>query len=115
MTFSIGANLTGTWTSAQLINGDTPSVGDHFYSHDGKIFKFVQYDTGAGAVAAVAGQATYYYAPGYLYLIEHPDAKWTQDDERTPVNQDAVVVPMYWMGQLCTSNRALQGRIHDLA
>lgn len=28
---------------------------------DGKIYKFVQYDTGAGNIAAVAGKVTYYY------------------------------------------------------
>jgi hypothetical protein len=30
---------------------------------DGKIYKWVQYDTGAGSVAAVSGQVAYYYAP----------------------------------------------------
>jgi hypothetical protein len=57
----------------------------------------------------------YFLNTKYLYLMEHPDARWTEDDEKTPVNQDAVVVPIYWMGQLCCSNRSLQGRIHDLA
>lgn len=57
----------------------------------------------------------YFLNTKYLYLIEHPDARWTEDDEKTPVNQDAVVVPIYWMGQLVCSNRSLQGRIHDLA
>jgi hypothetical protein len=57
----------------------------------------------------------YYLNTKYLYLMEHPEARWTEDDEKTPINQDAVVVPIYWMGQLCTSNRSLQGRIHDLA
>lgn len=57
----------------------------------------------------------YFLNTKYLYLMEHPDARWTEDDEKTPINQDAVVVPIYWMGQLCTSNRSLQGRIHDLA
>ena len=28
---------------------------------DGKIYKYVQYDTGAGGVAAVSGQVAYYY------------------------------------------------------
>jgi hypothetical protein len=51
----------------------------------------------------------------YLYLMEHPDARWTEDDEKVPVNQDAVVVPIYWMGQLCTSNRSLQGIVIDAA
>lgn len=57
----------------------------------------------------------YFLNTKYLYLMEHPDARWTEDDEKTPVNQDAVVVPVYWMGQCCVSNRSLQGRIHDLA
>lgn len=29
----------------------------------GKIYKWVQYDTGAGSVAAVSGNVAYYYAP----------------------------------------------------
>lgn len=57
----------------------------------------------------------YFLNTKYLYLMEHPDARWTEDDEKVPVNQDAVVVPIYWMGQMCVSNRSLQGRIHDLA
>jgi len=56
----------------------------------------------------------YFLNTKYLYLVEHPDAKWTEDDEKVPTNQDAVVVPIYWMGSLCCSNRSLQGRIHDL-
>jgi hypothetical protein len=63
MPFSVGALLTGTWTAAQLREGTAPSVGDHF-ENDGKVYKFVQYDTGAGPVAAVAGNFAYYYAPG---------------------------------------------------
>lgn len=57
----------------------------------------------------------YFLNTKYLYLMEHPDARWTEDDEKVPVNQDAVVIPIYWMGQVCCSNRSLQGRIHDLA
>lgn len=32
-------------------------------NNDGKIYKYMQYDTGAGAVAAVSGNVCYYYAP----------------------------------------------------
>ncbi len=63
MPFSAGALLTGTWTSTTLKDGSAPAVGDHFEDKDGKIYKFVQYDTGAGAVAAVSGNVCYYYAP----------------------------------------------------
>ena len=56
----IGANLTQTYTSTNR----EAAVGDHFDDGNGKIYKFVQYDTGAGPVAAVAGNICYYYAPG---------------------------------------------------
>lgn len=60
-------------------------------------------------------ETMYFLNTKFLYLKEHPDARWTEDDEKVPVNQDAVIVPMYWMGNLCTSNRSLQGRIIDVA
>ncbi|MGL4560498.1 MAG: hypothetical protein ACRCV5_23585, partial [Afipia sp.] len=61
---NVGALLTGTWTSDQIKQGQAPSVpGAHFEDDDGKVYKFVRYDTGAGSVAAVAGNVCYYYAP----------------------------------------------------
>lgn len=64
MTYSAGALLTGTWTADQLKNlGTGHAVGDHYEDQNGKVYKFVQYDTGAGPVAAVAGNVCYYYAP----------------------------------------------------
>lgn len=58
-------------------------------------------------------ERAYFLNTDYLGLVQHPEAQWTQDDERTPVNQDAVVVPMYWMGQLVVTNRSLQGILID--
>lgn len=55
----------------------------------------------------------YFLNTDYLFLVEHPDARWTQDEDKVPVNQDAVVIPIYWMGQLVCSNRSLQGRLID--
>jgi len=57
----------------------------------------------------------YFLNTKYLYLIQHSEAQWTQDDVKKPVNQDAEVVPLYWMGQLVTTNRALQGKLVDLS
>jgi len=62
---------------------------------------------------ATTAEKMYFLNTQYLYLIQHSEAKWTQDDEKRPVNQDAVVVPMYWMGNLVCSNRALQGVMLD--
>jgi uncharacterized protein YaiE (UPF0345 family) len=62
-----------------------------------------------------AGERMYFLNTDYLYLIEHTDARWSQDEEKTPVNQDAVVIPIYWMGQMVTSQRSLQGIMFDAA
>lgn len=56
----IGANLTATYSD---ITNSPAKLGDHYEANDGKVYKFVKYDTGAGSVAAVAGQVAYYYAP----------------------------------------------------
>jgi hypothetical protein len=64
---------------------------------------------------ATTGERMYFLNTDYLYLIEHPEARWSEDDEKVPVNQDAVVVPIYWMGQLVTSQRSLQGIMFDAA
>ncbi len=55
----------------------------------------------------------YFLNTDYLYMIQHSDAKWTQDEDKVPTNQDAVIIPIYWMGQLVTSNRSLQGKLFD--
>jgi hypothetical protein len=51
----------------------------------------------------------------YLELCVHRDANWTTLDEKMSVNQDAVVIPIIWMGQLTCSNRSLQGVLIDAA
>lgn len=64
---------------------------------------------------STTAEKMYFLNTDYLYLVEHPEAKWTQDDDKVPVNQDAVVIPIYWMGQLVCSNRSLQGVMFDAA
>ena len=62
---------------------------------------------------STTAETGYFLNTDYLFLVEHPDARWTQDEDKVPVNQDAVVIPIYWMGQLVCSNRSLQGRLID--
>lgn len=57
----------------------------------------------------------YFINSSYLYLVQHSQAKWTMGEQKTPVNQDAVVVPLYWMGNLVCTNRSLQGVMFDAA
>jgi hypothetical protein len=67
MTAFVGASLSTTWTAAELTgqeSGGVPGIGDIYVSHDNKTYRFVQYNAGAGAVAAVAGNVAYIYAPG---------------------------------------------------
>lgn len=66
MSSFIGATLDGTWSAAQLTGseaGKAPGVGDVYTDHNGKRYRFVQYNGGVGSVAAVAGNFTYYLAP----------------------------------------------------
>lgn len=55
----------------------------------------------------------YFLNTEYLELVQHTDAQWTQMDEKMAVNQDAVVIPIIWMGQLVCSWRAGQGVMID--
>jgi hypothetical protein len=61
------------------------------------------------------GEKMYFINTEYLKLIQHSDAQWTQDDQKVPTNQDAVIIPIYWMGQLVCTNRSLQGVMFDAA
>jgi hypothetical protein len=64
---------------------------------------------------STTGELMYFLNTDYLYLVQHPDAQWTQDEDKRPTNQDAVLIPLYWMGQLIVTNRARQGRLYDAA
>ena len=66
MTAFVGASLTNTYTTAQLAGSEsyaTPQIGQRYSALD-KTYRFVQYNSGAGAIAAVAGNAVGFYAPG---------------------------------------------------
>ena len=60
--FVTGIDPTRTYTADQLkTEGRGFRAGSWGVSYDGKVYKFVKYDTGAGSIAAVAGQVAYYY------------------------------------------------------
>lgn len=58
----LGVNLTQTYTAAQIVADAPANVGAIYHAYDGKVYKFVKYNSGAGSVAAVAGNVCYYYA-----------------------------------------------------
>jgi len=53
----------------------------------------------------------YFLNTEYLKLVVHKDADLTELPEQRPVNQDGVVIPVLWMGNLVCSNRKMQGVI----
>lgn len=65
----------------------------------------VVHDGNSGIPAA----HTYFLNTDYIEMVAHPDANMTVMEENTSVNQDAVVIPVLWMGNMVCSNRSLQG------
>lgn len=51
----------------------------------------------------------YFVNTDYLELVVHKQANLTQAAEKPSFNQDGVVIPLLWQGNLCTSNRGLLG------
>lgn len=70
---------------------------------------FFDQTQGPTGQAIMPASHMYFINTDYLKLCEHPDARWTRSDERMSVNQDATVIPLFWMGQLVCSNRFMQG------
>lgn len=64
---------------------------------------------------STTGEKMYFLNSDYLELVVHRDADWATQDEKVSINQDAVVIPVFWQGQLVCSNRALQGVLIDAA
>lgn len=60
-------------------------------------------------VSGMPAAHMYFLNSNYLELVTHSEANMTVMDEAKPYNQDAVVVPILWMGNFVASNRALQG------
>lgn len=61
------------------------------------------------SASGISSGHMYFVNTDYLELVAHQDAFMDVMDERTSVNQDAVVIPVLFQGNLTTSNRALQG------
>jgi hypothetical protein len=50
----------------------------------------------------------YFINTDFLEMVAHQDANFTMMDELRSVNQDAIVIPILWQGNLVCSNRARQ-------
>lgn len=61
------------------------------------------------AASGMPSAHAYFVNTDYLELVVHPDADMEIMPELKAVNQDALVIPILWQGNLTVSNRALQG------
>jgi hypothetical protein len=68
----------------------------------------VFHDGGSGISSAHG----YMLNTDYLGLVSHKDADMEEVPEQRAINQDAVVIPIIWMGNIECSNRSLQGVMH---
>lgn len=94
----------------RYMNSDKASLG----------FSELQYKTAdvifdSNTNFGTTAETGYFLNTKYLYVVQHSEAQWTQDDDKVPVNQDAVVIPLYWMGNMVCTNRSLQGKLIDVS
>jgi hypothetical protein len=64
---------------------------------------------------ATNAEKMFFLNTDFLEMVVHKDANWSLLDERSSTNQDGVVIPLIWMGQMVCTNRSLQGVMIDAA
>lgn len=65
----------------------------------------VIFDGGSG----IPDAHMYFLNTDYMEMVVHKDADLQTLEEMAPINQDAVVIPIIWMGNTVVANRAQQG------
>lgn len=73
--------------------------------------KYKNADVFFDSSGGIPAQHAYFLNTDYLELVSHRDANMTMMDELRSVNQDAVVIPILWQGNLTCSARFLQGTL----
>lgn len=63
---------------------------------------------GSGIVPA---SHMYFLNTEYIGMTVHQDADFEMLDEQKSINQDAIVIPVLWQGNMTVANRSLQGLI----
>lgn len=96
------------WASQQelqrYMSGDTANTGFKSLKYQG-VDCIYDSNTNFGTTA----QKMYFLNTDTIELVMHSDAQWTPSDERVPTAQDAVIIPILFMGNMVCSNRSLQG------
>jgi hypothetical protein len=69
----------------------------------------VVFDGGTSFGGGIPAAHMYFLNTDYLRLCVHKDANMTEVPEQRSINQDAVIIPIIWQGNMVCSNRKLQG------
>lgn len=69
----------------------------------------VIHDGGTAHGSGIPAAHMYFLNTDYIHFVAHPDANMTASEENSSVNQDAVVIPILFQGNMTCSNRSLQG------
>lgn len=73
--------------------------------------KYVTADVIYDGDSGIPANHMYFLNTDYIYLRPHARRDWVPMDKKSTVNQDAMVVPLVWAGNLTMSNAARQGVI----
>lgn len=87
----------------------TADGSQNFVGGAGPSIKYKTADVFFDTSGGIPGSHAYFINSDYLELVVHQDADMDVMDEMRSINQDAVVIPILWQGNLTCSNRSLQG------
>jgi len=97
----------------QMYEQSQTSLKRYAPADDGKggmiSMKYKTADVFFDSSGGIPSQHAYFVNTDYLELVAHQDANMTMMDELRSVNQDAVVIPVLFQGNLVCSARFLQG------
>ena len=90
-------------TDIQRVASDTTATAGF------ESLKYVTADVIYDGDSGIAAGHMYFLNTDYIYLRPHSSRDWVPMDKKSSVNQDAMVVPLVWAGNLTCSNAARQG------
>lgn len=92
-------------TDIQRIASDTTATAGF------ESLKYVTADVIYDGDSGITASHCYFLNTDYIYLRPHVSRNWVPMEKKSSVNQDAMVVPLVWAGNLTCSNAARQGVI----
>ena len=90
-------------TDIQRVASDTTATAGF------ESLKYVTSDVIYDGDSGIPASHMYFLNTDYIYLRPHSNRNWVPMDHKSSVNQDAMVVPLVWAGNLTCSNAARQG------